>query len=189
MTKNTLRRIYKEKRKQISSKEKQIWTDLILINFQKLELPFINCVHTYLAIGNQNEIETDNIIRFLKFIYPGITTVVPKINLDEGEMKHYIFNDDVEMKANDFGIIEPIKGEKIDARQIDLVLTPLLAVDCVGFRVGYGKGFYDKFLRQCRRDVIKIGLSFFEPVELIEDINSFDIPLNYCITPNSVYSF
>ena len=189
MTKAALRKIYKEKRKQILFKDKERWTDLILINFQKLDLPFINCVHTYLAIEDQNEVETENICRFLTFKNPGIKIVVPKINLNAGEMKHYIFNEDVAMAPNSFGIIEPVKGEKISADEIDLVITPLLAFDKNGYRVGYGKGFYDKFFMQCNDDVIRIGLSFFDAEEVIADTNAHDIPLHYCITPNLVYTF
>ncbi len=189
MTKEALRKIYKEKRNGISGRDNERWTDLILINFQKLDLPFINCVHTYLPIENQNEVDTENIIRYLKFKNPGLIVVVPKINLSAGEMKHYIFNDDVEMAANSFGIVEPVMGEKIMADEIDLVLTPLLAFDKCGNRIGYGKGFYDKFFPQCNKNVIRVGLSFFEAEEIIDDINPFDMPLHYCITPQSVYKF
>lgn len=189
MTKAALRKIYKEKRKQISWQDKQRWTDLILINFQKLDLPFINCVHTYLDIKDQNEVDTENIVGYLKFKNPGLKVVVPKINLDDGEMKHYIFNDDVEMSPNSFGIIEPVKGEKVNAAEIDLVITPLLAFDKKGYRVGYGKGFYDKFFEQCNNNVIRAGLSFFEPEEIIDNINPQDIPLHYCITPGTIYTF
>lgn len=189
MTKAALRKLYKEKRRLLSWKEKERWTDLILINFQKLDLPFINCVHTYLAIEGQNEVETENITRYIKFKNPGVKMVVPKINLDAGEMKHYIFNDDVEVTSNSFGIIEPVKGEKVDPGEIDLVLTPLLAFDKRGYRVGYGKAFYDKFFQQCKVDVIRIGLSFFEPEETIDDIDPYDVALHYCVTPHTVHTF
>lgn len=189
MNKAALRKIYKEKRKQISRKDKERWTDMILINFQKLDLPFIDCVHTYLAIEEQNEVDTENITRYLSFKNPGLKVVVPKINLDAREMKHYIFNDDTEMAANSFGIIEPIKGEKVNTDEIDVVLTPLLAFDNKGFRVGYGKGFYDKFFLQCKPDVIRIGLSFFDTEESIDDINNNDVAMHYCITPNEIYTF
>lgn len=189
MTKAALRRLYKEKRQQLSWSDKERWNDMILINFQKLDLPYIDCVHTYLAIDEQNEVETENITRYLTFKNPGLKIAVPKINLDVLEMKHYIFNDDVEMAPNSFGIIEPVKGEKVLPEEIDVVLTPLLAFDKNGYRVGYGKAFYDKFFQQCNDDVIKIGLSFFEAEENIEDINNFDIPLHYCVTPNKIYNF
>jgi 5-formyltetrahydrofolate cyclo-ligase len=72
---------------------------------------------------------------------------------------------------------------------IDLVFIPLLACDLQGNRVGYGKGFYDRFLSKCRYDVKKIGLSFFDPVDKIEDVNVFDIPLDECITPKKTWVF
>src|SRR5438270_9344424 len=154
VTKAEVRKIFKEKRKQIQQEEKEKWTDLILINFQKINFPFINCVHTYLAMETQNEIDTRRFIDYLKFINPGLKIVVPKINLDAGEMRHYILNDDTELLPNDFGIVEPVKGEKVNADEIDLVITPLLAFDEKGYRVGYGKGFYDKFFTQCRENSI-----------------------------------
>ena len=189
MTKAVLRNIYKQKRRLISSKEKSKWSDLLLINFQKIELPFIQCVHTYLAMYDQNEIDTQHILGYLEFSNPGLLVSIPKINDDTGQIEHYVYKDNMEMMTNNFGIDEPAGGEKVDATDIDVVLTPLIAFDKNGNRVGYGKGFYDKFLRQCRSDVIKIGLSFFEAEEAIDDINQFDIPLNYCVTPQTIYHF
>ena len=68
-------------------------------------------------------------------------------------------------------------------------MIPLLAFDKKGFRVGFGKGYYDKFLARCKPNVIKAGLSFFDPVDEINDISGFDIPLNFCITPKEIFSF
>ena len=70
-----------------------------------------------------------------------------------------------------------------------MVFVPLLAFDKKGHRVGYGKGFYDKFLSECKPDAIKIGLSFFEPEELITDVFESDVKLDYCVTPNSIHAF
>jgi len=69
------------------------------------------------------------------------------------------------------------------------VLVPLLSFDKKGFRVGYGKGFYDRFLMQCKSDCIKIGLSYFDPIDVIDDADEFDVPLDFCITPQKVYVF
>jgi 5-formyltetrahydrofolate cyclo-ligase len=70
-----------------------------------------------------------------------------------------------------------------------VVFVPLLGYDVQGNRVGYGKGFYDAFLSQCKKDVVKIGLSFFEPEQEITDVLNTDIRLDYCVTPTTVYSF
>ena len=189
MTKATLRKIYKEKRMQLSPQEIEKFTDLILINFQQIPLPFVSCIHTYIASEKLGEADTASIIRFLQFKNPGLKLLAPKIDISTGTMQHLHLDDEVELVHNAFGIAEPSSGEIIEPDEIDLVLVPLLAFDKHGFRVGYGKGYYDKFLSQCRDDVIKIGLSFFEPVEGIDDINQFDISLNYCVTPQQVFEF
>ena len=72
---------------------------------------------------------------------------------------------------------------------IDVVFVPLLAYDKLGNRVGYGKGFYDKFLSECKPGVVKIGLSFFEPEELIEDLFETDVKLDFCVTSERVICF
>jgi 5-formyltetrahydrofolate cyclo-ligase len=189
MTKAALRNIYRQKRNGISPKERSKWSDLLLINFQKLDLPYIRCVHSYLAVYHRNEIDTQHILRYLEFSNPGLQISVPKVNIETGQMEHYIYNDDTELMMNKFGIAEPVDGEKIAVADIDLVLTPLIAFDKNGYRVGYGKGFYDKFLHQCRSDVIKIGLSFFDAEEVIDYLSQFDIPLNCCVTPQTIYRF
>ena len=189
MTKAELRKVYKEKRSRLSFREVEKFTDLILINFQKIQLPFISYMHTYIASGKLGEADTSALIRYLEFKNPGLKILVPKIDITSGGMQHFHFNDEVELISNTFGIAEPAGGETFSPGEIDLVLVPLLAFDKRGFRVGYGKGYYDKFLSECRRDVIKIGLSFFGPEEQVDDINQFDIPLNYCVTPQQVFEF
>jgi 5-formyltetrahydrofolate cyclo-ligase len=189
MTKAALRKKYKDNRILLTPQQKEKFSDLILINFQKIHLPFIDCVHTYIAADILNEIDTAPIIRYLQFVNPGLQISIPKINMETGELDHYVFHDDISMVINQFGIAEPVHGEPVSVTDIDLVLTPLLAFDSNGYRVGYGKGFYDKFLKQCRDNVIRVGLSFFESEEAIEDVGPFDVPLNYCVTPETVYSF
>ncbi|MEP6928271.1 MAG: 5-formyltetrahydrofolate cyclo-ligase, partial [Ginsengibacter sp.] len=175
MTKSELRKVYKEKRSHLSLQEVEKFTDLILINFQQIRLPFISYVHTYIASEKLGEADTSSLTRYLAFKNPGLKVLVPKIDIAAGTMQHFHFHDEVELLHNAFGIAEPIRGEIFEPHEIDLVLVPLLAFDRRGYRVGYGKGYYDKFLSQCRKDVIKIGLSFFDPEEHIDDINQFDI--------------
>jgi len=189
MTKATLRKIYKEKRSLLSPQDIEKSNDLILISFQQIQLPFLSCLHTYIASEKLGEVDTSAITRYLQFKNPGLKILVPKINIATGDMHHLRFDDEVELVHNAFGIAEPFSGEITEPDEIDLVLVPLLAFDQEGYRVGYGKGYYDKFLSQCREDVIKIGLSFFEAVDAIVDTNPFDVSLNYCVTPEQVYDF
>jgi 5-formyltetrahydrofolate cyclo-ligase len=189
MTKKELRYIFKEKRKALSVHDIEKFNDLILINFQKLKLPFINCVHNYVASLKLGEPDTATIVRYLQFINPLIKMVIPKIDIHSGNINHYHFDETVELITNAYGIDEPKEGNLIKEDEIDLVLIPLLAFDKKGFRVGFGKGYYDKFLARCKPNVIKAGLSFFDPVDEINDISGFDIPLNFCITPKEIFSF
>ena len=93
------------------------------------------------------------------------------------------------MRENRWGIPEPAAGREIAPETIDLVLIPLLAFDRKGHRVGYGKGYYDRFLKRCRGDCMKLGLSFFEPVDSIYDAGEHDVPLDLCVTPHRTYVF
>lgn len=189
MTKNELRIIYKDKRHKLSLQKIDKFNDLILIHFQKLSLPPVYCVHTYLPSLKLVEVDTSNLVRYLKFSNPDIKIAVPKIDHHSKSLYHYELLENIQLVPNAFGIDEPESGKRVEAEEIDVVLVPLLAFDKKGYRVGYGKGFYDKFLADCRPDVISVGLSFFDPVEEIADINEFDLPLNYCVTPDSLFRF
>jgi len=185
MRKAELRNIYRQKRSPVTVQQNVKWTDLILINFQKIELPFLNCVHTYLAMQHKNEIDTAHIIQYLEFLNPGLSVAVPKINATNQTIENYIFKEDTELIMHKFGMKEP----EIMTDEIDLILIPLLAFDKQGHRVGYGKGFYDKLLSECKPLVIKIGLSFFEAEDNIDDINQNDVAMDYCVTPQNIYTF
>ena len=104
-------------------------------------------------------------------------------------MKNYILSEEVILEENEYGIPEPINGIQINSEIIDVVFVPLLAYDSKGNRVGYGKGFYDKFLQILDSKTIKIGLSFFPPEELIKNIDEKDIKLDYCVSPEKIFNF
>ena len=189
MLKKEARKIYKQKRKEISHAQKEKWDDLLLIQFQKLNLPFIKTVFSYLAMESQNEIDTTNITSYLNFINPELKIAYPVCNFDDCTLNAIVAGNDEDFTLNRFGTLEPVGKEEILPKEIDLVIVPLLCFDDEGYRVGYGKGFYDKFLSVCRDDVIKVGLSYFEPIEKITDRDNFDIPLSYCVTPQTIYQF
>lgn len=71
----------------------------------------------------------------------------------------------------------------------EVVFIPLLAYDKNGNRIGYGKGFYDRFLDKCSTETIKIGLSFFDQEQHIIDVSENDVKLNYCVTPKKIYCY
>lgn len=188
MTKKEARQYFRDKRAAISANQMEKWKDLLLIHFQQANLPFLHTVHSYLPIEGKKEPDPEALIRYLEFTNPGIRMIVPKI-IDQENMVHVWVNDNTAYVPNDLGILEPAEGELTDPVELDLVFVPLLAFDQEGNRVGYGKGYYDRFLASCRPDVIKIGLSFFPPVDKIDDKDEWDVPLTCCITPEQLYEF
>lgn len=189
MTKKEARTLYKQKRTEIPANQVEKLQDLLLVNFQRAPLPFFEYLHTYLPINVQHEVDTHPVIEYLRFCNPGMQVVVPQTDFSNRSMVHYLLDEEVVLKENEFHIMEPVSGNIVDPEVVDVILVPLLAFDKKGNRVGYGKGFYDRFLAECRPDTIKIGLSFFEAELSITDTNEFDIPLNYCVTPQRVYEF
>lgn len=163
--------------------------DLILLHFQKIPLSGIEYIHSYVPSQMHKEPDPSLILRFLKFRFPHAHIVSPRIKADDLSMVHYKIEEGHLYEKNEFGIDEPAVGEEVRAEDIDLILIPLLAFDTAGNRVGFGKGYYDRFLSECRDDAIKVGLSFFDPVERIDDTNEYDIPLNFCCTPEELFSW
>ena len=72
---------------------------------------------------------------------------------------------------------------------LDVIFVPLLGFDIAGNRLGYGGGYYDRFLAECRPDAKKIGLSFFGNITEITNIEETDIPIDGCVTPEQYYTF
>ncbi len=189
MTKNELRLLYKEKRKALSEKDRVRLQDLMLIQFQQSEIDIPSVVMTYAPIAGYHEFDTQLITDYCYFKNPGQLLLYPVINEADSSMQSILVTDDTRFAPNRFGVDEPASGENIFPEEIDLVLVPLLCFDKLGYRVGYGKGYYDRFLAECRDDVVKVGFSFFEPVNRIADAGLYDISLDYCITPYDVYRF
>lgn len=178
-----------EKRMSLTVSDKNRMDDLILIQFQQLQLPVLNLLHSYLSIDEKHEVPTDAILSFLEFRNPGMHITIPRINKETRSIESVLYDEQVLLQKHSWGIPEPVGGTVVDPKQIDMVLVPLLAFDNNGYRVGYGKGFYDEYLSRCREDVLKIGLSYFEAVDSITDTEQFDIPLNYTVTPHRIYEF
>jgi 5-formyltetrahydrofolate cyclo-ligase len=190
MTKQELRTLYLRKRQALSVAEYgQLVFQLYQNLFSNIDLSFINVLHTFLPIAEKKEVDTWLIIDRIKREFPHIRISIPKVNSQTGVFDSFYFEGLHQLAANTWGIPEPKQGVPTEPEKIDLVLIPLLAYDKKGHRVGYGKGFYDKFLATCRSDCKKIGLSLFEAEEKINDVNELDIKMDRCITPYTAITF
>jgi 5-formyltetrahydrofolate cyclo-ligase len=190
MLKTELRKIYLARRKSFSPEEKEVKSFSIAeLFFKKFDLSKIRFLHLFLPIERFNEIDTKPIFEKIWRDFPHIQTLVPRVNYQTDEIENLTFSVETEIAKNAWHIFEPTHNETVESKNIDVVLVPLLCFDTRGFRVGYGKGFYDKFLKNCRADCLKIGLNFFAPIEKISDVNEFDVPLDFCITPEKIWNF
>ncbi|CAN5677091.1 5-formyltetrahydrofolate cyclo-ligase [soil metagenome] len=190
MLKKELRKIYLARQKSFSPEEREVKSFSIAGSFfQKFDLSKINFLHSFLPIEKFNEIDTRPVFEKIWREFPEIQTLVPRVNFQTNEIENLKFSIETQTAKNAWHIHEPTHNEMSETEKIDLVLVPLLCFDRKGFRVGYGKGFYDKFLKNCREDCLKIGLNYFSPVEEISDVNEFDIKLDFCITPEKIWRF
>lgn len=186
--KNYLRSLYLQKRYLLSNEEFKSINDGILRNFITLNLSNISVLNTFIGITKKGEPDTISLIKELRKNYPNIKITVPKVNFNNYSLSGVLLDPNTSLKVNKWNIPEPQDTPVIDKRLIDVMLVPLLCVDKRGYRIGYGKGFYDRFINECRGDILTVGLSLFPPIDRIEQ-EAHDIRLKACITPSEIIYF
>lgn len=188
LKKNLIRKVYLEKRENLTKKQFSILeADVIdnAIHIIKQLKPTL--VHCYIPIAHKREINTQLIFEYCWS--NNIKTVVPISDFDNSTMTSVERNNSTKIEIAQYGIPEPINPVIISDSKIDLIITPLLAFDHNGHRVGFGKGFYDRFFTKCNNNITKIGLSLFDSINKIEDVDKYDSPLDYVATPNNISTF
>ena len=185
MDKKKLRQYYKDKRRSIED-DLNASNSLAIAN-QVLALPLweYSYFHLFLSSRLLGEVDTEYILTILQGKDKQV--IVPRMQT-EHELKHIVLTDSTLIKPNRWGIPEPQDGIELLPEQLHVVFVPLLAFDESGNRIGYGKGYYDRFLAACKPSCIKIGLSFFSPEKSIPK-EVTDVSLDYCVTPDRVYTF
>ena len=194
MNKSDLRVTYKALRKSFS--ENEIEEMSLAIANKLLRLPTLpdgrqvwdkTYFHVFLPITEQKEVDTEYILHVLSGKDKEI--IISKSDFKTCGMTHFLLTENTTIKKNQYHIPEPVDGLEVPSHKIQVVFVPLLAFDTKGNRVGYGKGFYDKFLSECKPETIKIGLSFFEAEETITGVFENDVKLDFVVTPNTIYTF
>ena len=142
--------------------------------------------HLFLTSEKKKEVDTSYLLSILQG--KDKSSVIPKM-VANYSLEHFLLTDQTPLKENSWGIPEPLSGIAISPKQVEVVFVPLFIFDKQGQRVGYGKGYYDRFLAQCNSSVVKVGLSFFDPIPKIEGVQPYDIALDYAVTPREIYSF
>lgn len=185
-------------KKELRAKHKALRNTLSENEIEEMSLAIANTIlnlpiwdktyfHIFLPIIEHKEVNTEFILHLLSGKDKEI--IISKSDFETRNMTHFLLTDNTKIKKNSYNIPEPVDGIEVPTKKIEVVFVPLLAFDKKGQRVGYGKGFYDKFLSECNANTLKIGLSFFEAEELITDVFEEDVKLDFCITPTTIYSF
>ncbi|MES2798936.1 MAG: 5-formyltetrahydrofolate cyclo-ligase [Bacteroidota bacterium] len=187
LNKSQIRKEFLEKRQSLPPGERENRSLAICMQlFSNFDLAK-KLVSIYLPIEKFHEINTYKILEM------GLTLdvrfTIPKVENAGVELSHYHYDPKNQLELSKWGIPEPKEGKKTSIKDIDFILVPLVAFDSKGFRVGYGKGYYDQLLKKCGEHTTFIGLSYFEESVEITDKFVGDIPLHYCITPQRIIKF
>lgn len=184
--KSTLRKKYKALRENLTEDAVAEMSLQIANQALRLRVWDKTYYHIFLTISEKKEVDTTYLMHILQGKDKSI--VVSKVDFSSYEMKHFLLQENTSLKISNYGIPEPVSGIEISPEILDVIFVPLLTFDQNGHRIGYGKGFYDRFLQKCKPNTIFIGLSFFEPESEIP-YEDTDIPLDYCITPEKIFDF
>jgi 5-formyltetrahydrofolate cyclo-ligase len=190
MTKAEIRKTYLANRAALTELEfKDLNERLSAQFFASIDLSNVKVLHTFIPIEKAREPNTWLIIDRVAKQYPQIQISVPKINNQTAMMDNFYLEHPEQLEKNTWGIPEPKQGIATPTEKIDLIIVPLLAFDKRGHRVGYGRGFYDKFLATAPASAKRVGLSFFPGVDKISDVNANDQKLTHAITPEGALDF
>ncbi len=187
MTKTETRRYHHDLRKQLTPQQVHNSQQGLLKHFALFDLSKVTIVHIFLSIQKLKEPATNDLVELLFGM--GKRVVVSKTNFASRQMTHWEITPNTKLETNAYGIPEPLGGSPIQPHAIDLVFVPLLGYDRKGHRVGYGQGFYDRFLSRCSPQAVFVGLSYFPPVSEITDCEPTDIRLHSCIHSNGMEQF
>lgn len=174
-----------KRRSDLGREEYQIKSEHIIRNLEKQpEFKNAATIHSYVSMIGRNEVNTHSLIKDL--VSSDKRLAVSVTNFEEGTLSHRYLKNFEDLQRNKWGVLEPGDGEEAELEDFDLVIVPMVGGDEDKNRIGYGKGFYDRFLEKV--NCATIGLLF--DCCLIESIpaESFDVALHKCITETKVIS-
>lgn len=139
-------------------------------------------IHCYVSMNERQEVNTHPLIKSM--LAAGKKVVVPVTEFDTSILRHIRLEKFSQLQKNKWGVLEPSGGEEVPPKEFDLVIVPMVGGDRRKNRIGYGKGFYDRFLENITCP--KVGLLF--EACLIDEIpvERFDVPLSKLITETKV---
>ena len=194
LTKTALRRAALARRQALPSAEiaqrSQQLADQLFAHFPVAQWRWL---HVFLPLVRKHEPDTWPLIHRIWAGEIPVRLAAPVVQPDGISLKHYELTPTTRLLTDRWGIPEPAAdpATEVAPAQLDAVLVPLLACDQQGQRVGYGGGFYDRFLAACRPGTLFIGLNILDdkPVPALADVLPTDVPLHACLAPSQVWNF
>lgn len=178
MDKKELRKKYTKMRAEIQNRDEK--NEKIREELKNLEI-YKNAKSVFIFISYKSEVDTKKIINMI--IEDGKKLLVPLVK--GSEMIAVEVKGIEDLEKNKMGILEPKSGEEV--KDVDLTITPGLAFDKDGFRLGYGGGYYDKFFAKV--ETIKMGIGYSD--QMVEKVihEDYDKKLDYLLTDNGLVKF
>lgn len=178
MNKSELRKLVINKRDTLRDRnEKDEIINIKLMNSHQ----FKNSNSLFIYVNFGSEVSTMKIIE--ESLSKGKSVYVPRVDKSIKEMEAVKIDSIKDLVEGAYGILEPLEGEILEnAEDLDLIIMPGVVFDRSGGRIGYGGGFYDKFLSKLRKSIYKIALAY--EVQIIENLpkENHDIPYDQLIT-------
>lgn len=177
--KQEIRKKLLARRKSLSKEEYAEKSALIIQSLKKQnEFAEAETVHCYISISQNNEVDTLGLIRDMLLKMKRV--VVPVMNAAKGTLKHIELVNFNQLTTNAWGVLEPAGGMEVPINELEVIIVPMVGGDRNKNRIGYGKGFYDRFLRQV--SCPKIGLLFENCLVEELPVEPFDVPLDKLVT-------
>lgn len=182
--KDALRKKYKQIRREMPESVKKSRDDMILSRLLSLSA-YRNCrtLLTYVSTG----IEVDTLGFIKQALADGKTVAVPRCVKGTRDMVFYIIKSLDDLEIGSFSVMEPIPKKCAKLKKFDgaLCIIPALAYDRYGYRLGYGKGYYDRFL-SAHKGLIRVGIEYCCCMETELMHGRYDVPADILVTEKYV---
>ena len=182
--KNALREKYKQIRKEMPADMKKVRDEKILYKLTSLPV-YKNCETVLTYVSTPIEVDTRMLIE--KALSDGKKVAVPKCIKGTRDMEFYLINSFDDLEEGSFSVLEPVPEKCVPLKKINkaICIVPALAYDRYGYRLGYGKGYYDRFL-SAHKNVFKIGFGYCCCTETKLNHGRYDIPVDFLVTEKYV---
>lgn len=181
--KKSLRKFYLQRRMQIPGDQIDLYNEAIFEKVKTLqEFQEADIIHIYASMDDRNEVDTFHIMDYTLKTKKRVIVPVMK---QAGKLKHCEIDSTSSLKKNSWGVPEPVNQNPLDEINPDIIFVPMVAGDLQKNRLGYGKGYYDRFLASTKS--VKAGLLFEKQLsdESIP-IDTYDVPLDILITEKRI---